>query len=78
MDSVLVANWSKHKYGNTGWLYVVISRVRTISSLFLMSKLPTDMTKFKVRAQVKQEMDRLEEIAKKTILRSNEKIKNLK
>ena len=49
----------KHRYGSTGWLYVVLSRVRDISGLFTLVPLSTDRGKYKKRHDVLQEMDRL-------------------
>ena len=58
-----------HQYGTTGWLYVVLSRVRTLSGLFLLVKLSEDITKYKPRTIVMKEMERLRSIEAKTLLR---------
>jgi hypothetical protein len=39
MDELVIAEWSSVQ----NWAYVVLSRVRTIEGLFLMSKIPPDI-----------------------------------
>lgn len=58
-----------HQYGTTGWIYVVLSRVRTLSGLFLLVKLCEDVTKYKPRLVVMKEMERLRAIEKATLHR---------
>ena len=58
-----------HQYGSTGWIYVVLSRVRTLSGLFLLVKLNEDATKYKPRLTVMKEMERLRAIEITTLHR---------
>jgi hypothetical protein len=58
-----------HHYGATGWIYVILSRVRTLSGLFLLVKLCSDVTKYKPRLNVMREMSRLREIEIRTLIR---------
>lgn len=60
---------SIHQYGTTGWLYVVLSRVKKLSGLFTLVKLCTDVKKYKARVDVLKEMIRLEKIEKLTLSR---------
>ena len=59
----------KHRYGSTGWLYVVLSRVRDISGLFTLAPLSIDRGKYKKRHDVLQEMDRLRAMENITLQR---------
>lgn len=52
----------QHQYGQDGWLYVVLSRVRTLKGLHTFVKLPTDPKKYKPRSDVDEEMNRLRNI----------------
>ena len=48
VPSVILGNLSaRHKYGRTGWIYVVLSRVTTVSGLKLMTPLETNPEKYK-------------------------------
>ena len=50
VDSIILGSISKgHRSGVSGWLYVVLSRVKTIEGLFLMEKIEEDPTKYKIR-----------------------------
>ena len=70
LNSVILGTLSPiHQYGTTGWIYVILSRVRTLSGLFLLTKLCTDVTKYKPRLNVMREMSRLREIEKITLIR---------
>ena len=68
---ILGALGKHHKNGLSGWLYVVLSRVRTVDGLFLMEKIEQDPTKYILRSDVVKEMDRLRKIETKTIERIN-------
>jgi hypothetical protein len=48
-----------NRCGTKGWLYVALSRVRTLDSLFLLSPIQTDAEKYVRRFDVIAEMDRL-------------------
>ena len=70
LNSVILGTLSKiHQYGTTGWIYVVLSRVRTLSGLFLLVKLCTDVKKYKPRISVMKEMTRLRKIESQTLSR---------
>ena len=58
-----------HRSGLTGWLYVILSRVKTIEGLFLMEKIEQDPSKYKLRSDVQKEMTRLREIQSHTIVK---------
>lgn len=51
------------------WLYVVLSRVKTLSGFFTMVKLCPDIKKYKPRYDVIDEMKRLKDVEMKTITR---------
>jgi len=68
VDSIILGSISKgHRSGVSGWLYVVLSRVKTIEGLFLMEKIEEDPNKYKIRADVLKEMARLRKIQVETI-----------
>ena len=72
LQSVILGNLSRiHKYGRTGWIYVVFSRVTSLSGLFLMTPLEENPEKYKSRKEITNEMERLQSIEKKTLLRLN-------
>ena len=58
-----------HQYGTTGWIHVVLSRVRTLSGVFLLVKLCEDVTKYRTRLVGMKEMERLRAIGKATLHR---------
>ena len=60
---------NNHKFGKTGWIYVILSRVRSYTGLFLLVTLPTDPRKYKPRVHVMKEMSRLRKIEKETLKR---------
>ena len=66
-DSIILACLaSKDKSGLSGWLYVILSRVKTIEGLFLMEKIEQCPSKYIARQDVMREMNRLRAINKKT------------
>ena len=70
LNSIILGTLSPiHQYGTTGWIYVILSRVRTLSGLFLMVKLCTDVAKYKPRFHVMAEMKRLRAKEKNTLHR---------
>ena len=70
LHSVTLGNLSaRHKYGRTGWIYVVLSRVTTVSGLHLMTPLELNPKKYKPREEIKEEMERLGCLSKLTISR---------
>lgn len=78
VDSIILGSFSDaHKNGNTGWLYVILSRVRSLSGLYLLTPLQTDVTKYKPRTEVKNEMARLSEIQSTTLARLEPIIRNM-
>ena len=79
LNSVILGTLTPiHQYGTTGWIYVILSRVRTLSGLFLLVKLCTDVTKYKPRLNVMREMSRLREIEKQTLIRLKLIISNIR
>ncbi|EFX68957.1 hypothetical protein DAPPUDRAFT_259323 [Daphnia pulex] len=62
-------NAPKDKSGVSGWLYVILSRVKTIEELFLMENIEKNPTKYSTRNDVKREMNRLRAINLQTIQR---------
>ena len=66
-DSIILACLaSKDKSGLSGWLYVILSRVKTIEGLFLMEKIEQCPSKYIARQDVMREMNRLRAINKTT------------
>ena len=69
-DAIILGSLApKDKSGNTGWLYVILSRVRTIHGLFLMEQIEKNHTKYVMRSDVQREMTRLRKIQLETIKR---------
>ena len=70
LQSIVLGNLlGKHKYGSTGWIYVILSRVTTISGLHVMTRLEEEPKKYRSRKDVKDEMKRLGQIEQNTIRR---------
>ena len=70
LDSIILGDLvGTHKYNSTGWLYVVLSRVRTLKGLFTLALLDTDTRKYKPRWHVIREMERLRRIEERTLER---------
>jgi hypothetical protein len=69
-DAIILGSLApKDKSGNTGSLYVLLSRVRTIQGLFLMGKIEKNHAKYIMRSDVQREMNRLRKIQMETIKR---------
>jgi hypothetical protein len=56
-----------HKDGKTGWLYVALSRVRTLATLYLAQPLSTNMSTYRPRILIMAEMNRLKQLATRTL-----------
>lgn len=70
LNSVILGALSPiHQSGQSGWIYVILSRVRTLNGLFLLTKLEEDVQKYLPRKNVMREMNRLRRIEKSTITR---------
>ena len=70
MDHVILGDLvGPAKYGSTGYLYVVLSRVRTLRGLFTLTLLDPDPKRYKARIHVIREMERLREIEEGTLAR---------
>ena len=70
LNSVILGALSPvHQSGQSGWIYVVLSRVRKLEGLFLLTKLEEDPRKYLPRKNVMKEMDRLRIIERSTIAR---------
>ncbi len=68
MDNIILGSMSdKDQYGNTGCLYVVLSRVRDICGLYTLTPLSTDLSKYKKRNDVLKEIHRLQNIEDDTL-----------
>lgn len=68
-DNVVVVSWStQHK----NWIYVVLSRVRTLKGLHLLQRLPLS-TDFSVDIRLLREEERLAEIEEHVMLRRRER-----
>ena len=57
----------KNKYGNNGWLSVILSRVRDINGPHLLTPLSNDLSKYKKRKDVIDELQRLQDIQDTTV-----------
>nr|CAH0110359.1 unnamed protein product [Daphnia galeata] len=69
LDAVILGALSRiHKSGRSGWIYVILSRVRILNGLFLLTLLETDPKKYP-RTDVMTEMNRLHLIEKSTLAR---------
>ena len=69
LDAVILGALSRiHKSGRSGCIYVILSRVRTLNGLFLLTLLETDPKKYP-RTDVMTEMNRLHLIEKSTLAR---------
>jgi hypothetical protein len=68
LPNIIVGSWSQsYRYGQDGWMYVVLSRVRTHKGLFLTELLSSaDMDKYKPRERVMAEVRRLIKLAAAT------------
>jgi hypothetical protein len=53
----------------SGWIYVILSRVRKFSNFYTLTRLDTDVRKYKPRSHVIREMKRLLVIEQVTIQR---------
>jgi hypothetical protein len=58
-----------HKYGLTGWIYVLITRPPSLQDLYTLEPLSEDMTKWKPRQDVKDHIAYLETLRDSTIAR---------
>jgi hypothetical protein len=70
VDSIMIGSMSSHhRNGATGWLYVVLSRVRRLQGLFLLEPLESDPRKYKPRRDVMDEMTRFRCLQDSTLRR---------
>ena len=70
VDSIILGDISTHhQYGSTGWIYVILSRVRSLKGLVTLTRLVEDPKKFKPRKHVINEMERLRRIEQGTLRR---------
>ena len=67
----------KHKFVKTGWIYVVLSKVRSIEGLFLLNLLETNIKKYKPSKELENEMKRLSKIQERTMSRLRPIILNM-
>jgi hypothetical protein len=67
MDALIVAPpGDKYRYGQSGWLYVVMSRVKSLNGLFLTEPLCEDPQKYVPRHNILKELNRLRQELGKT------------
>jgi hypothetical protein len=72
LESIIIGAISnQYKLGGQGWLYVVLSRVRTLNGLFTFVKLNSNPKCYKARTDVITEMKRLKGIERSTMDRLN-------
>ena len=64
LKNVLIASYSGHSSGKDGWLYVVISRIKSLENLYTVDKLPEKLNHYKPREKVIAEDKRLKRKAK--------------
>jgi len=70
LEQIILGDLSAmHKYGTTGWLYVVLSRAKTLEGLYTLVLLDPDPANYKLRADVLQEMRRLRLFGAATLAR---------
>lgn len=68
MDDVILGDLQpRFKHGQQGWLYVILSRVRTLKGLYTLVELDFNMSEYKPRLDVMEEMARLEKIEVETL-----------
>ena len=49
LKNIVVASWKRHSSGMTGWLYVVLSRVKSLSNPFVLDPFPMDLKLYRPR-----------------------------
>ena len=49
-------------YSLPNWIYVVLSRVKTLNGLFLVNKLKDELTKYQISDNLKREDERLDNL----------------
>ena len=59
IKNVFVTDFGRHKSASTGWLYVVLSRVKSITNIFLVDELDTHVDNFAEMPKVSFENERL-------------------
>ena len=68
LDNLIVGPLSfQYMYGGCGWIYVCLSRVRSLDTLYLMEPLPKNISKYKPRTRVMREMKRMGELSVTTV-----------
>ena len=56
---MIVTSWN---YTFPNWVYVILSRVKTLRGLFLVNKLNDDLTKYQISDDLKREDERLDDL----------------
>ena len=59
--NIFLCGYDSHGNGRSGWLYVVMSRVKDIKNIYLLTKLTKKASEFKTRERVVAEDNRLYE-----------------
>ena len=67
LDAIIVGSWGCYKYGAQGWLNIVLSRVRQLSDLYILEKLPERPEFFKNRFEVEVENTPIKNLSTMTL-----------
>ena len=67
LDAIIVGSWGRYKYGAQGWLNVVLSRLRQLSDLYILEKLPKNPALLKNRLEVEVENIRIKDLSNMTL-----------
>ena len=68
LDNLIIGPLStQYMYGECGWIYVCLSRVRSLDTIYLMKPLPTNISKYKPRTRVMHEMERMGALSTETV-----------
>jgi UvrD-like helicase C-terminal domain len=59
LKAIVIAKWDSHKSRRAAWMYVALSRVANLKSLFILSPLSTQMKTYQKRQDILDEMARL-------------------
>ena len=56
---MIVTSWN---YTFPNWIYVILSRVKTLNGLLLVNKLNDDLTKYRISDGLKREDERIDDL----------------
>ena len=63
MNEIIVCSYKGHSYNASGWIYVVLSRVRSIDNYFAGMKLSENLKNYKPRTLIEMEHRKLRKMA---------------